>query len=196
MNLLDRKQRGLAFFELAGMAGLLAMIYLSPLVVTFVARHRAALKPLKAWMAGASFITDEGVLLQSRANDCGPASLNMILSAHGIDCSLSDIESGLRLGPEGTSMLDLRLASAKLGVPARSWVIRPDDLARVPLPAIAFVNKRHFVVIRRFASPETLEVDDPALGKVLWPSRKFMRAWSGEILIFDPSWIPSLGPSR
>ena len=179
-----------AFWELAGLAGLLTAIFLSPLAVPILERHQEVFKPLKAWMAGARFVTDKGMPLQSHANDCGPASLKMILSAHGVECSLSDIASGLRLTPKGTSMLDLRLTSARLGVPAKSWAIRPEDLYQVPLPAIAFINKRHFVVVRKFVTPEILEVDDPALGKVQWPGRKFRRVWSGEVLVFDPVWTP------
>jgi ABC-type bacteriocin/lantibiotic exporter with double-glycine peptidase domain len=85
-------------------------------------------------------------------------------------------------------MMDLRLTSTRLGLPARSWKVRPEDLVQVPLPAIAFINKRHFVVIRKFVTPEILEVDDPALGKVQWPIGRFFRVWSGEILVFDPAW--------
>jgi hypothetical protein len=190
MDMSNCERRICAFLELAGMAGLLSAICLSPLAVPFIKRHQDAFKPLKAWMAGARFVTDKGLPLQSHTNDCGPVSLKMILSAHGVERSLSDIASGLRLTPKGTSMLDLRLTSAKLGVPAKSWAVRPEDLFQVPLPAIAFINKRHFVVIRKFVTPEILEVDDPALGKVQWPSRKFRQVWSGEILVFDPIWTP------
>jgi ATP-binding cassette, subfamily B, bacterial len=87
-------------------------------------------------------------------------------------------------------MMRLRLVSTQWGVPAKSWHIQPKDLPRLPLPAIAFVNKDHFVVIRRFVAPEVLEVDDPALGKLQWPARSFQRIWSGEMLVFDPAWTP------
>jgi hypothetical protein len=186
----SRKRRICAFWELAGMAGLLFAICLSPLAAPLIKRHAEALKPLRAWMAGARFVTDKGMLLQSHTNDCGPVSLKMILSARGVDCSLSDLTSNLRLTPRGTSMLDLRLVSVRLGVPAKSWTVQPEDLFRVPLPAIAFVNQQHFVVIQRFVTPEILEVYDPALGKVQWPSRKFRKVWSGKILVFDPLWAP------
>jgi ABC-type bacteriocin/lantibiotic exporter with double-glycine peptidase domain len=114
----------------------------------------------------------------------------MILAAHGVECSAADLVLRLRMTPRGTSMLDVRRAAAEFGVPAKSWIIKPVDLSRIPLPAIAFVNKDHFVVIRRFIAPEVLEVDDPALGKLRWPMRAFIRAWSGETLVFDPAWTP------
>jgi predicted double-glycine peptidase len=81
--------------------------------------------------------------------------------------------------------------AAGSGLPGRSWVLAPEDLADVPLPAIAYVRRSHFVVIRRFAAPQVLEVDDPALGRLRWPVHAFRRIWSGETLIFDPAWAPA-----
>ena len=87
-------------------------------------------------------------------------------------------------------MRELRLAAAQYGVSAKSWRIQPRDLQQIPLPSIAFINKNHFVVIRKFITPEILEVDDPAIGKLLWPTCAFQRFWSGEMLVFDPGWSP------
>jgi ABC-type bacteriocin/lantibiotic exporter with double-glycine peptidase domain len=172
------------------MAGLFFTCCLFSSWVAPATRCPELLKQVRAWMKGARYITDKGVVLQSRPNDCGPASLKMILAFHGIDCSISELSQDLHLTPRGTSILSLRIVSAKLGIPAKTWKVRPEDLGRVPLPAIAFVNRNHFVVIRRFIAPEILEVDDPALGRIQWPTRAFHRIWSGETLVFDPAWRP------
>lgn len=153
-------------------------------------RHREMFKRARAGLRGATFVGEGNVVLQSNSNDCGVAALKMVLAAHGVKCSVADVASKLQLTPSGTSMLALRGAAAGFGVPAKSWVIQPADLSRTPLPAIAFVNRDHFVVIRRFVAPEVLEVDDPALGKLRWPMYTFKRAWSGETLVFDPAWTP------
>lgn len=170
--------------------GMFAALCLLPQATARFHRHSAALKKARAWMRGARFISAHNVVLQSRSNDCGAASLKMILATRGVERSVSDLASDLQLTPQGTSLLNLRRTAAKLGVPARSWFIRREDLTRIPLPAIAFINKNHFVVIRRFIAPEVLEVDDPALGKLQWPARAFQRFWSGETLVFDPAWTP------
>jgi ABC-type bacteriocin/lantibiotic exporter with double-glycine peptidase domain len=141
-------------------------------------------------MRGALFETGNEVVLQRQSNDCGAAALKMILDGHGVECRLTDLASDLQLTPKGTSMLNLRLAATELGVPAKSWMIHPNDLPRVPLPAIAFINRNHFVVIRRFIAPRVLEVDDPALGRLHWRLGAFQRVWSGETLVFDPAWSP------
>ena len=162
----NKRKRISALAGLAGIVGLSASCFLLPSLFPYMEQHRKMLKQLRAWTMGARFVTDKGVILQSGINDCGPASLKMIFAAYGIESGVSDPASHVRLTPKGASMLDLRNVSAKLGLGARSWFVYPEDLPRVPLPAIAFVYGNHFVVLRRFVSPEILEVDDPSLGRI------------------------------
>jgi ABC-type bacteriocin/lantibiotic exporter with double-glycine peptidase domain len=182
----SRKRWIIALGGLLGITGLCVL----PMFLSSLERHRETLKKVHAWMMGARFIACNGVVLQLQDNDCGPAALKMILADRGIECRLSDLACDLRLTPRGTSMMNLRLESTKLGVPAKSWTVQLKDLPRVPLPAIAFINKHHFVVIRKFIAPKVLEVDDPALGRLHWPLGAFQRVWSGETLVFDPAWSP------
>jgi ABC-type bacteriocin/lantibiotic exporter with double-glycine peptidase domain len=179
-----------ALCSLTAITVIFAALCLLPQAMPCLGQHAEVLRKARAWMRGARFITTRNVVFQTRSNDCGAASLKMILEIHGVECALSDLASDLQLTPRGTSLLNLRLTAGRLGVPAKSWYIRPEDLAHTPLPAIALINKNHFVVIRRFIAPEVLEVDDPALGKLQWPERAFKRFWSGETLVFDPTWIP------
>jgi hypothetical protein len=186
----NNKRKIFAFCILAGILGLSTACCCLPLLLSFLEQRQETLKQLRAWTMGARFVTDKKVFLQSGSNDCGPASLKTVLTVHGIDPGLLDRPMHFRLTSKGTSILDLRNASLELGLRAKSWSIHPEDLPLVPLPAIAFVNKNHFVVLRRFISPEVLEVDDPALGRIWWQSRFFKKAWSGEMLVFDPDWTP------
>jgi predicted double-glycine peptidase len=186
----NKRKRIFALLGLTGIIGLSAAYFLLPWLLLFLEQNRQVIKQLRAWTMGARFVTDKGVVLQSTTNDCGPASLKTILASYGIDPSVSNLSPHLRLPPNGISMLDLREISMKLGLEAKSWFIHPKDLPSVPLPAIAFVNKNHFVVVRRFIAPDVLEVDDPALGRIQWPSRAFEKVWSGEMLVFDPAWTP------
>jgi len=179
-----------AFCGLLGIAGALAAFCALPLSVPLLRQHPKLIKRIRARMQGAQFLTDKGVALQGEGNYCGVASLKMVLAAHGIDRSLTSLASELPMTSQGTSMLALRQASMRLGVPARSWAVRPQDLSRIPLPAIAFIHGDHFVVIRSFVASDVLEVDDPALGKLRWPTSAFRKVWSGETLVFDPAWSP------
>jgi predicted double-glycine peptidase len=185
------KRRFSALFGLFGFAVLVVGFQALPLSIPHLREHRDWIKTARAKMRGASFAGETGTVLQARGNDCGAACLKMVLAAHGIERSLSDLTLELRTTPRGTSMLDLRLVAGRQGLPARSWAIRDTDLSKIPLPAIAFINGDHFVVIRRFAAEDVLEVDDPALGRLQWPIRSFKKEWPGQALVFDLSWTPS-----
>lgn len=184
------RHRIYALGGLLSVAALLAACCASPRSFPWLQRHHEIFREACASWMGAHFVGDTDVVLQSHSNDCGAASLKMVLAAHGIECSVADLLRRLRMTVRGTSMLDLRQIAAEFGVTARSWSIQPSDLGRVPLPAIAFVKSNHFVVMRRWVAPDLLEVDDPALGRLRWPVRAFKRLWSGETLVFDPTWTP------
>jgi predicted double-glycine peptidase len=187
---MQKNRKICALGSLAGFSGLFIAFSLLAGSIPALQQNPQLIRRLHAWFQGARFITVDGVILQSHRNDCGSASLRMVLAAHGINPPIVELTANLKLNPKGTSLKQLRLVSTQWGVPAKSWHIQPQDLHRVPLPAIAFIHKNHFVVIRRFAAPEVLEVDDPALGKLQWPARSFQRIWSGETLVFDPAWTP------
>jgi len=171
------------------LAGLAAL----PLSTPYLRECRPWVQALRARMRGASFLGESETILQAGGNDCGAACLAMILEAHGLAYNLQDLTRRLGTSPKGTSMLNLRLLSARLGIPARSWFLGDADLSTVPLPAIAFLRGRHFVVMRRLVAPGVLEVDDPALGRLRWPVRSFRGAWPGQALVFDPEWSPPPG---
>ncbi len=183
-------RRILALGGLMGITAVLAGVWAVPMTFPWIKRHHATIKRIRAGWMGARFLGETGVVLQSQANDCGAAALKMVLAAHGVQCDVEDLARALRLTPRGTSMRDLRCASLEFGVPASSWMIQPRDLRQIPLPAVAFVKGSHFVVVRRWIGQDALEVDDPALGKLVWPLRSFAKVWSGETLVFDPAWIP------
>jgi predicted double-glycine peptidase len=161
-----------------------------PLLMSRHEPGREWIKEARAKMRGAQFLGEAETVLQARGNDCGAACLKMILASRGIDRSLAELTKELGITTRGTSLLRIRLLAGRLGLQARSWAIRYDDLDEVPLPVIAFINGDHFVVVRRFAGDAVLEVDDPGLGRLQWPLYSFRKAWSGQILVFDPEWAP------
>jgi hypothetical protein len=183
-------RRQVAGFGLLVLTASVIVSALVPLSFPYLSRHPGLGKYIRARWKGARFIGDDQVQLQQGHNHCGAAALRMILAAHGIDRSVKDLLHQLRMRDEGTSLLDLRLAAAQAGVPARSWVLTESQLQHLPMPAIAFVGGNHFVVLRRLLDPRTLEVDDPAIGRLRWPIAAFCRYWKGETLVFSSGWTP------
>jgi predicted double-glycine peptidase len=180
-----RAARGLCGFALA-----LAGFQTLPLGAPLVSERREWIKSWRAGWKGARYISESGTVFQAHANDCGAACLKMVLSEHGVECGLSDLAWQLNITAHGTSIYNLRILATRFGVPARSWILQTSELENAPLPAIAFIEKHHFVVIRKIANPGILEVSDPALGTLHWPVTSFRKRWQGEILIFDREWVP------
>ena len=166
-----------------------------PRTATRLLADRELARTWRAKWRGAEYAGDAGVVHQRKQNDCAAACMKMVLAAHGIERDLAWLETDLASRERGTSLHNMRLAAERQGLQARSWRLAPADLAQAPLPAIAFINGDHFVVVRRLIDSKSIEVDDPALGRLHWPLKAFCKRWSGEILIFDAAWTPrgSLG---
>jgi len=176
----------LAAIGLLGIGGIVGL----PRSLDYLRDHPEASKAIRARFQGAKYLGADGVVLQQHMSDCGAACLKMVLASRGIERELAVLELAAKTTAAGATMLNLRRAAEQHGVPARAWSLTPEDLARAPLPAIAFFGGDHYVVVRTFIEDGVLEVDDPAIGKLRYPMRVFRRKWSGETLVFDPSWTP------
>lgn len=162
----------------------------SPKVLRGVPRDSILVGRIRAWSHGAKFVGREGVSLQRRSNDCGAACLKMVLESKEVPHDLEELTKLARTNGPGTSLFDLRRVATSVGVRGRSWHLNVEDLATAPFPVIAHVRGNHFVVVQGQPTPGMLQVDDPALGRLLWPIREFALEWSGDTLVFDPSWRP------
>ena len=92
--------------------------------------------------------------LQLESSDCGPACLKMIASAYGKRMPLEEFRLLCKSGRLGTSIYTLELGAEKIGlefVPAQTDIetLQQD----VPIPAVLFWNKNHFVVLERIEEP-------------------------------------------
>ncbi len=136
-----------------------------------------------AFFKGAKYSGEEGIILQSHNNDCGPAALKMIFNYFQIPVSLEEI-SEIVLTEKGSTMLSLKEMAELKGLKAEGWRYAFKDLEKIKLPAIAFINNNHFVVISEVTEGEKITVLDPAIGKLEYPSWRFQKLWRGETLIF------------
>jgi len=186
----SRNKRLTALAGLCTLTLAMAGIATLPGAATRMRSRNELMKRLRAQWRGATYVGDADVIHQPRPNDCGAVCLKMVFASHGLDRDLMKLETEMGTTPEGVSLRNLRLAAEHEGLAARSWKLSAPDLLRAPLPAIAFINGDHFVVVRRRIGSDSLEVDDPALGRLHWPLKAFCSHWSGETLIFDGSWTP------
>ena len=154
--------------------------------VTFVAGWPKFLKDFLAWKMGGEFLGEEGVILQDKYNNCGPAALQMVFDFYGVQSSIRQIEESLPLSKKGSSMFSLKLLAEKKGLKAKGWRLTLKDLPNTPMPAVLFVHGDHFVVADSVSSDGDFFLRDPALGRLKVPQRNIRRIWHGETLVFSP----------
>lgn len=100
----------------------------------------------------------------------------------GVAISMDEISSLFKPETEEISMYDLFQTAQKLGLSAMGVRMSWEELLGLKSPAIAWVNKNHFVVVERVVGDKILVVDYPNPAK-LYTQEKFEKIWSGELLI-------------
>ena len=90
--------------------------------------------------------------------DCGKCAVYAFLKLHGQSVKLTEIMQQCESDPErGMSIADVRSAIARHGEPTVAVKFRPNDLARLPLPAVLYIrpgrwdarfpSRGHFITI-------------------------------------------------
>jgi ABC-type bacteriocin/lantibiotic exporter with double-glycine peptidase domain len=161
----------------------IASIGLPLLTRQALTRPRLA-RDVEAWLLGAEYLGEEGVIRQRTAYDCGIVCLQMALRARGIGATQEALREIARTTEAGTSMLGLKRAAEAYGVTVSAWRLASQDLPKIPLPAIAFVEGNHFVVIESVARDGHVQVLDPARGRLRYPNKAFNERWRGQTLLF------------
>ncbi len=158
---------------------------LSPLLVLELSKRPQIYRSLIARWQGAEYLGEVGVIRQSTPYDCGVACLQMVFIQQGRSATAATIRSFSGTGARGTSLLGLKIAAKKHGLPASVWKLREIDLLNAPLPLIAFVDNSHFVVVSSITPDKHLIVMDPSAGKLKYSLNSFMDRWRGEVVLFS-----------
>ncbi|MFW6173869.1 MAG: cysteine peptidase family C39 domain-containing protein [Elusimicrobiota bacterium] len=145
--------------------------------------HPVYWKKAITFFKGAKYLGEDGVILQKKGRDCGPASLKMIFDYFNIPITLEKISKKVP-GQKSSSMLSLKEMAELKGLKVEGWRLSFKDSKNIKFPAIAFINRNHFVVISKVSSNGEIIVLDPSIGKLKYSSRRFQKIWKGEILIF------------
>ncbi len=140
---------------------------------------------LAAWEMGGEYLGSDGVVLQNKNNNCGPAVLKMILDHHKRMAPLHEIEQSIKPSEEGSSMLALKVVAESRGLHAEAWKLSLADLAKRTFPVIIFVENRHFVVVDSLSDDGFFFVRDPAIGRIKMPQLRLTKIWKGETLVLS-----------
>jgi ABC-type bacteriocin/lantibiotic exporter with double-glycine peptidase domain len=133
---------------------------------------------------------------QMESADCGAACLASVLGAHGLRVGLAEVRETIGIGRDGASVTALGKAAGKYGLKASARMVGfggdPDAesvagaLAPVPMPAIALIDRSHFVVLEGLKRG-TIRVNDPALGHIAMPAAEFGRRCDGALVVLRRS---------
>ena len=116
--------------------------------------------------------------------DCGAASLAMISRHFGRTVPLARIRQLVNTGLDGTTLRSLCSAAEELGLAARSVKASPQNLDRMPLPAICHWDGDHWLVLHHVTRRHA-HLADPALGFRRLTREEFGRRWTGYAALFD-----------
>jgi ABC-type bacteriocin/lantibiotic exporter with double-glycine peptidase domain len=125
-----------------------------------------------------------GVLPQMADLDCGTTCVAMILGYFGHHVSVAHVREMAGVGRDGSTIRSLVKALRHFGVQATSRQSSVVDLADVALPAIAFWERKHFVVLERITRSEVRLVD-PARGRRSMTTLRFSESYAGVVILCE-----------
>ena len=134
-------------------------------------------------------------VLQMEEVECGAAALGMVLGYWGRHVPLEELRVACGVSRDGANAANIVKAARSYGMEAkghRDFGVL--DRSR-PVPAIAFWNFSHFVVVEGFRNGE-VQIQDPAFGRVRLSDEEFADSYSGIMLTFVPApgFVPGGAP--
>jgi ATP-binding cassette, subfamily B, bacterial len=116
--------------------------------------------------------------------ECGAACLAMIVSAFGRRTTTAECREVLRTSRDGTDALSIVRAARGYGLRPRAFSVEPAGLGELPMPAIAHVDSRHFLVVER-VSRRGVRVVDPEVGRHTLAHADFRDRFGGVAICFE-----------
>lgn len=124
-------------------------------------------------------------VLQIEAEECGAASLAMILAYHGRYIRLEDLRAECGVSRDGATAANILKGARRHGLVASAKRLELPRLKEITLPAIVFVNMNHFLVLEA-VSGTTYRLNDPAMGRRVVSREEFDEMFTGITLLFEP----------
>jgi ATP-binding cassette subfamily B protein len=125
------------------------------------------------------------VLQQLSTVECGAACLAIILNYYGRKTTIAEVRDLCAVGRDGLSALTILQAAHHFGLLTKAYSVKPEQIARLRLPAIIHWGFHHFVVLETW-SPGRVELVDPARGRLRLSSEKFRDDFTGIVITFKP----------
>lgn len=119
--------------------------------------------------------------------ECGSVALSMVLGAHGRFAPSAELRAACDISRNGSRASNILRAARAYGLNAKGFRTEPTRLRSLPLPAILHWRFNHFVVLRGFRRNGSALIVDPALGPRTITAEELDTAFTGVVLVFEPS---------
>lgn len=134
-----------------------------------------------------------GVEKQQTDFSCGAASVATILKySYNMPTNEKWVMDGMLAmsDPElvaqyGFSMLDMKNYAEMLGMEAKGFKVKAENIAQLTIPSIVLLNLNgfhHFVVLKKIDEQQRVYLADPALGNKVISMDDFLSGWNNIIL--------------
>lgn len=123
---------------------------------------------------------------QMQQTECGLCCIAMILRYYKSNDTLHNIRKELDAGRDGLRLSHLQGYLVERGFESKLYRVDASQLTTLPLPAIAFWDKKHFVVIEHY-SGKKVQIVDPAYGRLTMSFSEFEENYSGIIMTATPT---------
>ncbi|WP_114311004.1 peptidase domain-containing ABC transporter [Winogradskyella arenosi] len=131
---------------------------------------------------------------QLAGNDCGIACLQMICQFYGKNYDTKTIQNYCEVSKLGISIKDIRQFLELVGIDSVSATISLQDTEEMPLPAILYYKKGHYVIlekIKKVKNEYVYYVIDPSFGKIRLNEEELSQKWlsrnTGIVIVLNPS---------
>lgn len=126
------------------------------------------------------------IFRQAEAAECGLACVGMVASAYGYDTDLVTLRRDYPISLKGATLKDIIGVADQIGLSARPIRCSLIELRDIRKPAILHWNMKHFVVLRK-ATRKSVEIIDPAHGKIVLSLHEAGQHFTGVALELTPS---------
>ena len=108
--------------------------------------------------------------------DCGVTCLRMVCKYYGQNVSIHLLRRLSQVTKDGVNLLGISEAAEKLGFRTQGVRLSPEQIVKIPLPAILHWKQSHFVVLYK-VKKNAYYIADPASGKQKLTENEFMESW-------------------
>lgn len=131
---------------------------------------------------------------QLSGNDCGIACIQMICQYFGKVYDVNTIQSYCEVSKLGISIRDIRSFLKLVGIDSISANISLEDALEMPLPAILYYKKGHYVILEKIKQVNkkyVFYIIDPDFGKIKLNEEDFILKWlsgnTGVVIVVNPA---------